>query len=64
MYKRQGVLGLPFIAALAYVIAGPDGTKVDRFNGSVAGSLTAGKGSHAVVTTRSEEPAASSGRRG
>jgi hypothetical protein len=59
-----GVLGLPFLAALAYVIAGPDGTKADWPDASAAGSPTAGTGSHAVETTRSEAPAASSGRRG
>ena len=53
-----GLLGLPFIAALAYVIAGPDGTKVDRADGSVAGSRTADTGSHAIGTTRIEEPGA------
>ena len=59
-----GLLGLPFIAALAYVIAGPDGTKVDWPDGSVAGSLNAGTGSHVVGPTTSKEPAASGGPRG
>ena len=63
-----GLLGLPFIAALAYVIAGPDGTAVESGpDGGVAQPLpgdTAGgyEGSHNQV--QSGQPAVPSSRRG
>jgi hypothetical protein len=46
-----GLLGLPFIAALAYVIAGPDGTTLHQSDGGSARPLT-GDADHYAATSR------------
>ena len=61
-----GLLGLPFIAALAYVIAGPDGTAVGQPGGDVARPLPGNGTEYGAPPSevQNEQPAEPSGRRG
>ena len=61
-----GLLGLPFIAALAYVIAGPDGTAVDQPGGDIVRPLSGDTAGPATPPSQvqSGQPAGSSGQRG
>lgn len=55
-----GLLGFVFVAALAYVIAGPDGTTVNRPDDGLAGSLSR----EIAAPNMSATTAASTERRG
>jgi hypothetical protein len=55
-----GLLGFVFVAALAYVIAGPDGTKVNRPDDGLAVPLPR----DSAGPNMSAQPAPSTGRRG
>ena len=59
-----GLLGFVFVAALAYVIAGPDGTAVDRPDAGLAGPVSEDTAGYAAGQNRTRQPAPSSGRGG
>ena len=59
-----GLLGFVFVAALAYVIAGPDGTAVDRSDAGLARPVSEDAAGYAAGQNRTRQPAGSSGRGG